>query len=114
MGRVDNIMNEEKFSENSLPAELIAAKFIELKDSAISKYFFLYFLNLMGYLTYKEENGEAVFADDNNTFKVPMPIIDSEEKYKEDIDEYIKRTEREKKQAERKKEIAIKKKKRNE
>lgn len=76
-------MNDEQFSERYAPAELIIAKFNELKDSALGKYFFLYFLHLMGYLTYKEENGESFFTDAQNTFIVPFPVIDSEAKYKE-------------------------------
>jgi hypothetical protein len=83
MGRVDNIMNEEKQSKNSSPAELIEAKFRELKYSQFSKYFFLYFIHLLGHLNYNEENGQAVFSDKKSKFIVPLPVIDSEEQFNE-------------------------------
>src|SRR5688572_18325571 len=76
-------MNEEKFEEKNSPAELIQAKYLEIKDNAYGKYFFLYFLHLMGYLTYVEENSISIFSDKNNTFKVPLPLIDSEAQYQE-------------------------------
>jgi hypothetical protein len=76
-------MNEQPLKQNYSPAELIQAKFLELKDFSSGKYFFLYFLHLMGYLTYEEANGESVFSDNKNTFKVPLPMIDSEAQYRE-------------------------------
>jgi hypothetical protein len=83
MGRVDNIMNEKQYNEGPAPADIITAKFDEFKDSSLGKYFFLYFLHLLGHLSYREENGESVFSDKQNTVKVPVPVIDSEAKYKE-------------------------------
>jgi hypothetical protein len=72
----------KEFNPESLP-DVLQAKYLELKDSLIGKYFFLYFLHLMEYLEYKEENGNSVFFDSENTFVVPLPFIDSHEKYLE-------------------------------
>lgn len=70
-------------NENFDPIELIKLKFIELKDSSIGKYFFLYFLYLNGVLDYKEEKDQCIYSKDETVFTVPLPIIDSEEKYRE-------------------------------
>lgn len=72
----------KEFNPESLP-DVLQAKYLELKDSSIGKYFFLYFLHLMEYLEYKEENGNSVFFDSENTFIVPLPSIDSSEKFSE-------------------------------
>lgn len=72
----------KEFNSESLP-DVLQAKYLELKDSSIGKYFFLYFLHLMEYLEYKEENGNSVFFDSENTFVAPLPFIDSHEKYLE-------------------------------
>jgi hypothetical protein len=72
-------MSEDNFSA----ASLLEAKYRELKDSPFSKYFFLYFLHLLGHFNYSEENGESVFTAESKTLRVPLPVIDSAEKYKE-------------------------------
>ncbi len=76
-------MSEANYFEEYSPIELIKIKFIELKDSPIGKYFFLYFLHLNGSLTYKEENNQCVYSNGEDVFIVPLPVIDSEEKYRE-------------------------------
>lgn len=76
-------MIENNYNEELEPIELIKLKFIELKNSMIGKYFFLYFLHLNGILDYKEQGTECVFSNNNDVFNIPLPIIDSEEKYRE-------------------------------
>lgn len=76
-------MTEINYNENFEPLELIKLKFLELKDSMIGKYFFLYFLHLNGMLNYKEQDKICTFSNNEVSFSVPLPIIDSEEKYRE-------------------------------
>lgn len=77
-------MNSEiEYTENFDHIELIKLKYLELKDSMIGKYFFLYFLHLNGILDYKEQNSQCIFSNKDTTFEVPLPIIDSDEKYRE-------------------------------
>lgn len=84
MGRVSSLdMSEQISLEEYNPIELIKIKFLELKDSPIGKYFFLYFLHLNGILTYKEEKDQCVYSKGETIFIVPLPIIDTAEKYRE-------------------------------
>lgn len=72
----------KEFNPDSL-SDLLQAKYLELKDSPIGKYFFLYFLHLLGSLTYHEKANLAIYTSGNNTFEVPLPIIDSKEQFVE-------------------------------
>ena len=74
-------MNDANYLDEYDPVELIKIKFIELKDSPIGKYFFLYFLHLSGMLNYKEDQDQCTYSKDDTIFTVPLPVIDSEEKY---------------------------------
>ncbi|MBC7473570.1 MAG: hypothetical protein H7263_04710 [Candidatus Sericytochromatia bacterium] len=76
------MMSQKPISEYSI-SELVQAKFLELRDNKMSKYFFLYFLHLMGFLDYSEEKNVCTYSKDNTIFKVEMPVIDSHEKYSE-------------------------------
>ncbi|MFN8575480.1 MAG: hypothetical protein U0354_01360 [Candidatus Sericytochromatia bacterium] len=76
-------MTEINYNEDFDPIELIKLKFIELKDSQIGKYFFLYFLHLAGVLDYKEKDGDCTFSNSDNIFNVSLPVVDSEETYRE-------------------------------
>lgn len=72
----------KEFNPDSL-TDLLKAKYLEIKDSQIGKYFFMYFLHLMGFLGYEEKDTIAIYSDKKDIFKVDLPIIDSKEKFDE-------------------------------
>lgn len=63
--------------------EFLKLKYLEYKDNETSKYFFLYFLHLLGFFDYEEKDGKAEFSNIETSIEVPLPIIDSDEKFNE-------------------------------
>ena len=79
-------MNQSEGKREDLVGILISQlsqNFGENKQNPLSRYFYLYFLHLLGKLNYREEDGMAVFFAQDYHFSVPLPIIDSEENYRE-------------------------------
>lgn len=71
-------------SENEVNiSKFLAKKYLELNGSEIGKYFFLYFLHLSGKLAYHEENGTGIFRTADKEYRAMVPVIDTEEKYRE-------------------------------
>ena len=83
MGRINSMIDESTSVNQYSPSELIKHKFMELKDNPMSKYFFLYFLHLMDLLDYQETSGQCIYSRGETIFEVPLPVIDSREKYLE-------------------------------
>ena len=63
--------------------EFLKLKYLEYKDNETSKYFFLYFLHLLGFFDYEEKDGKAEFSNIETSIEVSLPIIDSDDKFNE-------------------------------